>query len=258
MSGTDQSYGSWRLRGLRFFNWLMTAIPLVPELLNVHSKTTAIIKAWHLISRNGLTGDYLEFGVFQGDTFRICMRTARNSFRSSPARVFEGRFFAFDSFAGLPEADSYKDQKNIFAAGEYAASKKSFLNLIKREPNFKQVTIVDGWFSETLQPQTLNQHQLSKVAIVNIDCDLYESTVDCLRFVTPLLQEGSILMFDDWFLMGGSLRKGEAQAAAEWLVQNPEIQLVPFLPYGIAGQMFIVNLGKNDLPFYLPRPNRSV
>lgn len=50
-----------------------------------------------------------------------------------------------------------------------------------------------------------------------IDCDYYESTVPALEFVTDLLLvDGSILIFDDWWVFGGRRERGEQRAFHEW------------------------------------------
>ena len=83
---------------------------------------------------------------------------------------------------------------------------------------------------------------MSVPSFVNVDCDLYESTVPVLEFITPLLQTGTIVYFDDWFSYRGSMAHGEARAAREWLTRHPDIQLVEYRNVGITGKMFVTNV----------------
>ena len=39
----------------------------------------------------------------------------------------------------------------------------------------------------------------NKIALVTIDCDLYESAVPVFEFIDPLLQPGSVIYIDDIF-----------------------------------------------------------
>ncbi|MCG3772033.1 MAG: 8-demethyl-8-(2,3-dimethoxy-alpha-L-rhamnosyl)-tetracenomycin-C 4'-O-methyltransferase [Nitrosomonadaceae bacterium] len=249
MTGTDRSSQTWKRYGLVFLNWLYATLPIFPEFLSVHSKALGIIQAWHLVSRNGTKGDYVEFGVYQGDAFKLSLRAARNCFKTSPRGAFEGRFFAFDSFQGLPKVRSLENKSSVFAKGEYACSLEQFKKNISLAVKNSEVIITEGWFSDTLTCETRDKYSLSHIAVANIDCDLYESTVPCLEFITPLVRDGTILMFDDWFLMNASLKQGEALAAEEWLRRNPSIKLIPFVKYGVGGMMFIVNLQDSSSPF---------
>ena len=42
------------------------------------------------------------------------------------------------------------------------------------------------------------QQTIENLIFVNIDVDLYKSAVTVLEFITPLLQKGTIIYFDDW------------------------------------------------------------
>jgi hypothetical protein len=234
---------TWKDHAMRLVDGLLLRVPFVSELSNQGlSKSMGLLAAFHLLSRIELEGDYLEFGVFRGDTFRNAIRAARQGYRATKERRFPGRFFAFDSFAGLPRVPSTGRGANIYAEGEFSASRAAFERnlgtLLQRYP----IEIVPGWFEETLTPQTSQRLGLRQAAFVNIDCDLYESTVPVLRFVRPLLQTGTVLYFDDWFSQRGSMDDGEARAAREWLEREPSVRLVDYRNVGITGKMFLVNL----------------
>ena len=78
------------------------------------------------------------------------------------------------------------------------------------------------------------QHKLTAAAIVHIDCDLYSSTKTALHFITDLIVDGTVIIFDDWFNFIASPVKGEQRAAPEWLIQNPQIRLVPYARWGMS------------------------
>lgn len=235
----------WKRRAIDLVDGLALRLPFVSELVNQGlSKTMGLLAAFHYLSRNQIEGDYLEFGVYRGETFRNAIRAAGQGFRGAPQGRFGGRFVAFDSFAGLPQVASMGAGRNPYRHGEFAAPQVEFERtlgpLLRQHP----VEIVPGWFEETLTAQTADRLQLRRAAFVNIDCDLYESTVPVLRFVTPLLHTGSIVYFDDWFSYRGSMDEGEPRAAREWLAANPQIRLIDYRSVGISGKMFIANVDR--------------
>ena len=79
-----------------------------------------------------------------------------------------------------------------------------------------------GWYTDTLTEATRTELLLEKVALVHIDCDLYESAKAALAFVGPLLEDGAIIVFDDWWLYRGRPEAGEQRAFAEWLAEHPQ------------------------------------
>lgn len=246
MESTQSVLLGWKRYGLSFLYWLYGRVPFLSEFLSIHTKGVAILQAWQLVSRAGVQGDYVEFGVYEGTCFRLSIRAARSSFGGA----YEGRFFAFDSFEGLPDVSSLNDPENVFAKHEYAASYDQFLKNLEPLKKDSTIEVVKGWFDQTLTASTRERLKINRIAIANIDCDLYESTKPCLSFITPCVGDGTILLFDDWFLMRGSMKKGEAQAVEEWLKANPHIKLVPWKFYGVAGMSFIVNITVEHSPFY--------
>ncbi len=233
----------WKGYAINLVDALVLRLPFVSELFNQGlPKSLGLLAGFHLLSRIELEGDYLEFGVFRGDTFRNAIRAAQQGFRATKEGRFPGRFFAFDSFQGLPRVASMGDRVNLYAPGEFATSRAIFdRNLGKLLGQFP-IEVVAGWFDDTLTAATAERLRLHKAAFVNIDCDLYESTVPVLNFITPLLQTGTILYFDDWFSYRGSMEHGEPRAAREWLERHPEIRLIDYRNVSITGKMFIVNV----------------
>jgi hypothetical protein len=88
---------------------------------------------------------------------------------------------------------------------------------IGKERSFE---LVEGWFESTLNFETKRRLGLDKVSIAHIDCDFYESAKLALNFLTDLLVDGSILVFDDWWLYKGHPDRGEQRAFREWTEEN--------------------------------------
>ena len=174
------------------------------------------------VARSALKGHYVEFGTFWGRAFFPAYFTLRH--------FLAGRFFAFDSFAGLSapsEAESALTGGD-FQEGAYACNQGSFETLaaylgmpeerLVVAPGFYDDSLARGSDAYGLAPRS--------VSVCAIDCDLYGPTAQALAFVTPLLEDGALVYFDDWRLCRASPHVGERAAALDWLAAHPEIELI--------------------------------
>lgn len=180
-----------------------------------------------------LLGDYLEFGCAAGASFI-------HAYRQAAPRMPWMRFWAFDSFQGLPRPEGI-DREGEARAGLFACDQPTFLrNLRAAGVDLNRVVCVPGWYRETLTPDLKGRHQLRVASIVYIDCDLYQSAAEALAFVTDLVETGTVLIFDEWFTGRGDPERGEQRACAEWLAAHPEIGLQDWHLFGAYGKSFIV------------------
>jgi predicted O-methyltransferase YrrM len=210
-----------RLR-MRFENGWM----LVPE----KDLTRKYVEAlrW-IIDREGraAVGDYLEFGVFMGTSLACFWRAVQK------LELTHVRLFGFDSFAGLPESARHEDD-GYWMAGNYSSRYEETRDRLTRAGvDWKRVFLVKGWFAETARPELAHRYQISMAGVVMIDCDLYSSSVEALRFCGPLIQGSSVVLFDDWF-SGGLAEKnlGEKRAFQEFLSANPRLTCEDFGTHG--------------------------
>lgn len=186
---------------------------------------------------NRIPGDYLEFGVWKGGTFTSAFHFARRY------NLDAMRFYAFDSFEGLPEikgldAEGFKQ----FDKGQFLCSEKQFRsNIAGNGVDLDRVETVVGWFDKVLNNTTKGKLPLQKAAVIWIDCDLYESTVPILDFIVDYIQDGTIIIFDDWFCFKGNPNRGEQRAFREWLARNPQITASEFYKFGWGGDSFIIH-----------------
>ena len=163
-------------------------------------------KAFSTISTQSTPGDYLEFGVYRGSSFVTAYYSAK-SFAMS-----DMRFFAFDSFEGLPHGEGHHKE------GQHSCDEHLFQSIIsKAGVPLSRSVIVKGFYDETLTTATVDEHNISKVAMAYIDCNLYTSTKTALNFIAPFISPGSIIIFDDWHVFGRDNDDfGEAKAFQEW------------------------------------------
>jgi hypothetical protein len=172
-------------------------------------------------------------------SFKIAIRAAGKFFRKSSKG--KPRFFAFDSFEGLSKPNQITDG-HVYHEGQYYCTKNDFKRNIHRVSHGWDVIICDGYFDDSLNTTQLQKHRLTHAAFIMIDCDLYEPTLQALRFITPILQTGAVIYFDDWFFCRGSMARGEAAACAKWLSDNPSIKLIEFGSSAVMSKYFIVNI----------------
>lgn len=184
-----------------------------------------------------MPGHYVEFGVYQGTTFT-------HAFKNMSPHFKKMRFIAFDSFEGLPNPkgiDILSGYSSHFYEGQFSYSKEDFLKRIKRNGvDVEKVLAVKGWFDKTLLLEKSQEYGLDKIAVAWIDCDLYESTVPVLKFLTNYLSVGSVIVFDDWRCYRNHPDFGEQRAFKEWIEKNPQITVKELLSFGWNGIAFTV------------------
>jgi O-methyltransferase len=69
---------------------------------------------------------------------------------------------------------------------------------------------------------SLKEKMNLRAALVHIDCDLYQSTVEVLDYLAThdLFEDGCILLFDDWNCFKGNPNFGERRALKEFLEKH--------------------------------------
>lgn len=187
------------------------------QLLDTRPQYPLLKTACDFVNHNEIEGDVFEFGCHTGKTFNELQRL-------TPGR----RHFAFDSFEGLPDKESstggppprepHEYEPSHWGKGAFSTDLESFRRAVG-----DAAIVVDGWYHETLDEKCKVTHELNMVALVHIDCDLYESAIRCLDFITDLVQDGTVIVFDDWGFYRGQSDLGEQKALNEWLTSNPGI-----------------------------------
>jgi hypothetical protein len=152
------------------------------------------------------------------------------------------RFFGFDSFQGLPKPEGVDAESTEFAERDYSASREEVKwYLDKYGVDWTRSFLIEGYYDNSLQEGLKPELEMRPVMVALIDCDLYSSTVCVLGFLDNLLQDGSILMFDDWNCFDKSDEKGERRAFREFLARHPYWRADPFVSFGWHGQSFILS-----------------
>ncbi len=143
----------------------------------------------------GVEGDLVETGVWRGGAC-IYMRAIL-----AAAGDAERRVFVADSFRGLPppnEAAYPADAGDrLHSYPQLAVSRQQV------EANFRQYELLDervvfleGWFRDTLPTAPIKS-----IAILRLDGDMYESTMDALVSLYAKVSPGGFVIIDDYHVV---------------------------------------------------------
>jgi hypothetical protein len=197
-------------------------------------------RTFDFLTDNRVHGDYFEFGCHRCRTFRMALTEARRH------NLETMQFHAFDSFEGLPEPTN-DTSVEFWRRGALTTSEQAFMDHVRTHGIYvDHVKTIKGFYSDSLTPVLQRQYidAPCKIALVNIDCDLYESAVPVFAFVEPLLQEGAVIYVDDMFAgHKGHPHKGVARAFLEWQKRS-RWKVVRHLDIGWWGRSYIVYLDK--------------
>jgi hypothetical protein len=142
-----------------------------------------------------IPGDLVETGVWRGGSC-IFMRAMLEAYSVSDRKVW-----VCDSFEGLPPPDS--DNYPIDGYLDYSVyNDKLGISLEEVQENFRrygmlddQVEFVKGWFKDSLPGIAVEE-----IALLRMDGDMYESTMDALNHLYPKLSPGGFAVADDYAL----------------------------------------------------------
>jgi hypothetical protein len=201
------------------------------------------IQTFDFLTDNRVRGNYLELGCHRCRTFRMALTEARRH------NADWMKFFAFDSFEGLPDSSGHSVE--IWTRGALTTTVDQFMTMVREHGIYvDRVTPIKGFYSDSLTTQLRSQFldNENKIALATIDCDLYESAVPVFDFIEPLLQEGSVLYIDDLFAgYKGSPNKGVAKAFREFR-QRSRFRFVRHLDIGWWGRSYIAYIDSGAPP----------
>ena len=139
------------------------------------------------IEEERVPGDVIECGVYQGGTAAILANAAS---KSKMGRTV----WLFDSFQGMPATTEVDGGAAKEWIGKLAASPDLVRYVLKRSgADLNRVRIVPGLFEETFETIDIPQ-----IALLNLDCDWYESVRLCLHKFYDCVVPGGFVSFDDY------------------------------------------------------------
>lgn len=149
-----------------------------------------------------IEGDIAEVGVYKGGSAAVICEAKENK-----------ALHLFDTFQGLPGLSGFDDRSRLSFA-QYSASFESVKSYLGR---YAGVNFYVGLFPATAEPV-----KNKKFSFVHLDVDLYESTLNCLKFFYPRMTRGGVILSHDY-----STLKGVKKAFDEFFEDKPEIIIEP-------------------------------
>ena len=140
----------------------------------------------------GIPGDIIETGAWRGG-MSIFMRGVLKAYGVTDRKVWLA-----DSFQGLPKSDPAHYPADM----ELNLSQYDYLSVGVQQVrhNFEryglmdeQVNFIVGWFRDTLADAPIDN-----LAVLRLDGDLYESTIQALESLYPKLSLGGYCIVDDY------------------------------------------------------------
>jgi O-methyltransferase len=157
----------------------------IKRLENVRACVTDVLE-------RGVPGDLLEAGVWRGGT-AIFMRAILKAHGDTTRTVW-----AADSFQGLPKPDAQRYPAD--ANDQHWQFARLVITLDDVKENFRKYGLLDdqvrflvGWFKDTLPGAPIE-----RLAVLRLDGDMYESTMDTLNALYPRLSPGGYVIVDDY------------------------------------------------------------
>ncbi len=145
--------------------------------------------------KNNVPGNLIEAGVWRGGA-SILMRAVLKAHN-----VLDRKVFVADSFEGLPAPDADKYPQDIGI--DYHKMDELKISLSEVQGNFERYQLLDeqvkflkGWFEDTLPTA-----DTGPLAVIRLDGDMYESTMDGLEALYERLSPGGFIILDDYVML---------------------------------------------------------
>ncbi len=142
------------------------------------SYTEALELCLAVLRTNHVIGHIAEVGVYKGGSATLICKLKGDK-----------QLHLFDTFEGLPKPHRTKDNKR-YKAGGYSFPLDVIQKWLKSFP--------DVHYYKGLFPATAKSISEKRFSFVNLDADLYQSTLDGLKFFYPRLNKGGIIMAHDY------------------------------------------------------------
>ena len=168
------------------------------------------------IIADNVQGDLIETGVWRGGAC-IYMRAILKAWAITDRKVWVA-----DSFQGVPEPDSEhfpQDSNETFHTyTELAVSSEEVTANFQRYGLLdEQVVFLKGFFKDTL-----HKADISELALLRLDGDLYESTIQALTALYPKLSYDGYVIIDDYHCVDACKQAVEDYCQQEKI--SPDLQ----------------------------------
>lgn len=187
--GCDRFDATWREYG---WDW-----PSVAHSMIGRKRMENLRQLAERVLFEGIPGDFIETGVWRGGAC-IYLRAILEAYGAKDRRVWVA-----DSFEGLPppNAEAYPADAdyNFHSYSDLAVSLETVKHNFARYGLLDdQVVFLKGWFRDTLPDS-----KTGPLAILRMDGDMYESTMDALSYLYDRVSPGGYVIVDDYHAVDG-------------------------------------------------------
>lgn len=130
-----------------------------------------------------VNGDIAEVGSYRGGSAKLISEAKGNK-----------TLHLFDTFEGLPDLCNLDDSRQ-FQKGDYSASLKDVKDYLK--------DYQDVYFYQGLFPSTADPIKDKTFSFIHLDVDLYEATLESIKFFYPRMEKGGIMISHDYIYAAG-------------------------------------------------------
>lgn len=193
------------------------------------------------LDKTNIDGFYIEYGVFNGESLKEAFYALRNQVN---------KYIGLDSFVGLPALSHEIDQTSLelhphFTQGQYQSKGYDFVktNILSTGIEEDKLDLYKGFFDVLLTADLsscLKSTANGKAAVIHLDVDLYESTIQALEFSYPFMQTGCWLLCDDYWCYGGASSFGTQKALKDFLNTHPDILFQEYCSYRGWSKAFLI------------------
>lgn len=207
------------------FTGTCTCLGSIRELQDVRLSALRLqareIEAWKI------PGDVAELGVYQG------------AFAAEINRLFpERRLWLFDTFEGFHARDLAIEAERTGVKTQRRSFSDTTIELVRsRLPHPERARFIKGYFPESLAGLDINK---TCFALVSLDPDLYEPTLEGLRYFYPRLAPGGRILIHDYT----SCQFEGVKMAVDEYCRAHELFVVPLMD--LHGTAVLVKSGAGD------------
>ncbi len=163
----------------------------------------ALYKSIEYIIKNNIEGDFVECGVWRGGSSMVIAKTL------AKFNVTDRKIYLYDTFEGMSEPTEKDISKDGYTADKMmkAADKNDqtsvwcFADLDDVKNNMRKtgypesnISFIKGKVEDTIPAKSPG----SKIALLRLDTDWYESTLHEMKHLYPKLVSRGVLIIDDY------------------------------------------------------------
>lgn len=173
-----------------------------PYTLTTPERIASLVNAVNYVVENNIEGDIVECGVWKGGSSMAAMAALihkkditreiylYDTYEGMSAPTEEDKVFTGTSAEAMLESSDVNDSTSVWC---YSSIEEVKANVATINYPTQKLHFVKGKVEDTI-PQTIP----TKIAVLRLDTDWYQSTKHELEHLYPLLVSGGVLIIDDY------------------------------------------------------------